>query len=65
MPGYRHLQHDFGTLEKMVKLLVIYGAIPPRVYAEMALQLPYEPPNLLNRVWGMILDFIYYHYMWL
>ena len=27
----RHLQLYFGTLEKMAKLLVIYGAIPPRV----------------------------------
>ena len=45
MPGYRHLQHDFGTLEKMVKLLAIYGANPPRVWAKMALQ-PYA--NLPN-----------------
>ena len=30
MTGYRHMKLDFGTLEKMVKLVVIYGAIPPR-----------------------------------
>ena len=28
---YINLQLDLGTLTKMVKLLVIYGAIPPRV----------------------------------
>ena len=39
MTCYRHLQLDLGTLVKMVKLLAIYGAIHPRVWAEMALQL--------------------------
>ena len=39
MIGYIHMQLDLGTLVKMVKLLVIYGAIPPRVWVEMALQL--------------------------
>ena len=51
----KHLQTSLGTLEKMVKLLVIYGAIPPRVWAEMALQILCEPKKLLNRVWGMLL----------
>ena len=39
MTGYRHTQLDLGTLEKMVKLLVICGAFPPMVQAEMALQI--------------------------
>ena len=56
MTGYIHLQLDFGTLEKMVKLLVICGAIPPRVWAEMDPQILCNPPKLSKRVWGMILE---------
>ena len=37
MTCYINMKLDFGTLEKIVKLLVIYGAIPPMVRAEMAL----------------------------
>ena len=39
MTGYRHFKLDLGTVEKMVKLLVIYDAIPPTVWEEMALQI--------------------------
>ena len=31
MTCYSHMQHYWGTMEKMVKLLVICGGIPPRV----------------------------------
>ena len=53
MTGYIHPQLDFGTLEKMVKLLAIYDAIPPRVWEEMALQLLCNPPNFQIIVWGL------------
>ena len=37
--GYRHLQINLDMMEKREKLLAIYGAIPPRVWVEMDLQL--------------------------
>ena len=39
-------------MEKREKLLAIYGAIPPRVWEEMALQLLRNPPKFKKRVWG-------------
>ena len=39
MTGHIHVQLDFGMMEKGEKLLAIYDAIPPMVWAEMALQL--------------------------
>ena len=65
MDSLIYLELNFGTLEKVVKLLAIYGANPPRVWAEMALQLLCDPPNLSNKVWGFLLDFIYCHLVWL
>ena len=43
--GHRHLQLDLDIMAKREKLLAIYGAIPPRVWAEMALQLLSNPPK--------------------
>ena len=37
MTSHRHLQLNLGMMVKRVKLLAIYDAIPPRVWAEMAL----------------------------
>ena len=37
MTIHRHLQIELGLMEKMEKILAIYDAIPPRVWAEMAL----------------------------
>ena len=65
MTGHRHLQLDFGMMTKRAKLLAIYDAIPTRVWAEMALQLLCNPPNLNNKVWGLYLDFFYCHFVWL
>ena len=53
MVDHRHLQLDLGMMEKRVKLLAIYDTIPPRVWAEMALQLLCNPPKLSNIVWGL------------
>ena len=53
MTGHRHLQLDLDMMAKMIKLLAIYDAIPPRVWAEMALQILRDPPNYQNRVWGL------------
>ena len=65
MIGNIHLQLELVMMEKRTKLLAIYGAIPSRVWAEMALQLLCDPPNLSNKVWGFLLDFIYCHLVWL
>ena len=51
--GRIHMQLDLGMMEKRVKLLAIYDAIPPRVWEKMALQILFKPPNLSNRVWGL------------
>ena len=53
MIGHIHMQLDFGMMEKREKLLAIYDAISPRVWAEMALQLLFEPHKFHNRVWGL------------
>ena len=55
----------FGKLEKMVKLLVNCGAIRPRLWAEMALQILWNPQNMSKRIWGLLLDLIYYNLVWL
>ena len=39
MIGHRHLKIYLGMMEKGAKVLAIYDAILPRVWAEMALQL--------------------------
>ena len=51
--GHRHMQLDLDMMEKRAKLLAIYGAIPPRVWEEMALQLLRKPPKFHKRVWGI------------
>ena len=43
--GHIHMQIYLGIMEKREKLLAIYDAIPPRVWAEMALQLLSNPPK--------------------
>ena len=53
MTGHIHIKLELGIMEKREKLLAIYDAIPPRVWAEMALQLLIKPPKFHNRVWGM------------
>ena len=39
MTVHEHLQLNMGMMEKRVKLLAIYDAIPHRVWEEVALQL--------------------------
>ena len=51
--GHIHLQLDLDVMAKMVKLLAIYGAIPPRVWAEKDLQILIKPSKIHNRLWGL------------
>ena len=53
MTGHRHLQLDLGMMVKSTKLPAIYDAIPPRVWAEMGLQLLFEPPKFKKILWGI------------
>ena len=46
----------------MVKLLVNCGAIHPRLWAEMALQILCNPKKLSKKLWGIILEFISFHF---
>ena len=50
MTGHGHLQLELGMMEKRAKLLAIYDAIPPRVWAEMALQILINHPKFNKRV---------------
>ena len=49
MTGHIHMKLDLGMMEKREKLLANYDAIPPRVWAEMDLQILINPPNFQNR----------------
>ena len=49
--GHRHLQIDLDMMEKREKLLAIYGAIPPRVWEEMALQNLRKYTKFLKILW--------------
>ena len=53
MTGHGHLQLNLGMMEKREKLLANYDAIPPRVWAEMTLQILFEPEKFMKRVWGL------------
>ena len=45
------MQLELGMMAKREKLLAIYDAIPPMVWAEMDLQILLEPHKFKNRVW--------------
>ena len=51
MTFHRHLQLDLGMMEKRVKLLAIYDAIPSSVWVETALQILLNPHKIKKRVW--------------
>ena len=53
MTGHIHMQLELGMMEKREKLLAIYDAIPPRVWAQMALQLLCNPSNFQKILWGL------------
>ena len=53
MTGHIHVQIYLGMMEKIAKLLAIYDSIPPRVWAEMALQILYNPKKFQKRVRGL------------
>ena len=50
---HRHLELELVMMGKREKLLAIYDAIPPRVWAEMDLQLLFDPPKFHNKVWEL------------
>ena len=52
MKGHRHMQLNFGMMEKREKLLAIYDAIPPTVWAEMDLQLLFNSTKFKNMFWS-------------
>ena len=62
---FRHLQLYLGSMTDREKLLGNCGEIPLGCRTTEGFQLRYNPPKFINRVMGMIIDLMEFHYTWL